>query len=608
MARYIGTTQDDTITGVRDEVNLFEKFGIGNDNLVGGNFNDTFLLAADIHPDSIDGGRGEDTIDYHLADRGLTVNLATNVVSAVIDYDVVTVATLNSIEDVRGSNYHDFITGSSSDNVIEGGGGGDTIDGSGGSDTASYAHSTAAVQIDLRVDGTVQHGGDAEGDKLYSIENVIGSSQADTIIGSWNGNSVIEGGGGADDLSGAAVDLGSFHTDRNTVSYLHSDGPVTINLGQVVQHGGDAENDRLEFIGSTPSFDNVWGSNYGDQLTGNAANNDLRGEGGDDTFYHTLGGDVIEGGAGNDTYVVGQLSGSQNTSTFGVYIDVQEGAHVYFNDGSSDVLYGVENLVGSQNSDILQIDPASGINATTIHGAGGDDVISGSSGSDFLYGDAGRDTITGGAGADYIDGGYEANTPMSNTANYSTSASGVTVFLQIVDSAGNPIAGPGHGLQGDAQGDVLVNIQNLTGSSYDDILVGDSGNNVLTGGDGRDRLIGGPGHDTLIGGPGDDILTGGNDAINWGGSPLRDPDTFVFEVGAGATVNSTTASSSAFQIGNDTITDFTPGVDTLELDGLGASQGVHVVQHGSDAVVTIQDVVGSITLLNTHAADVHWTT
>jgi serralysin len=60
----------------------------------------------------------------------------------------------------------------------------------------------------------------------------------------------------------------------------------------------------------------------------------------------------------------------------------------------------------------------------------------------------------------------------------------------------------GMGSGGDAQGDKLINIQNVTGSAFDDFLTGDSLNNLLIGGAGNDTLDGGPGADTMIGGPG----------------------------------------------------------------------------------------------------------
>ena len=63
---------------------------------------------------------------------------------------------------------------------------------------------------------------------------------------------------------------------------------------------------------------------------------------------------------------------------------------------------------------------------------------------------------------------------------------------------------------GDAQGDTLISIENVTGSGFDDSLTGDGGDNVLTGLAGSDTLVGGNGADLLDGGAGNDVMNGGN--------------------------------------------------------------------------------------------------
>lgn len=88
-------------------------------------------------------------------------------------------------------------------------------------------------------------------------------------------------------------------------------------------------------------------------------------------------------------------------------------------------------------------------------------------------GGAGADTLTGGAGID--------------TASYASSSASVTVSLV----AGAINTG------GDAAGDVLSKIENLTGSAFNDVLIGNTGVNVLTGGAGNDTLTGGAGADTF---------------------------------------------------------------------------------------------------------------
>jgi hypothetical protein len=62
---------------------VFSDFGIGYDKVTGGNFNDTFNLLVDEKTDTIDGGNGEDRVDYSGSDRGLTIDLAAGKVTAL---------------------------------------------------------------------------------------------------------------------------------------------------------------------------------------------------------------------------------------------------------------------------------------------------------------------------------------------------------------------------------------------------------------------------------------------------------------------------------------------------------------------------------------------
>jgi hypothetical protein len=71
------------------------------------------------------------------------------------------------------------------------------------------------------------------------------------------------------------------------------------------------------------------------------------------------------------------------------------------------------------------------------------------------------------------------------------------------------------GVGGDADGDTLSAIENLTGSGFADTLYGDGGNNVINGGDGNDTIIGGAGADTISGGAGSDTASyAGSSAIS----------------------------------------------------------------------------------------------
>ena len=103
---------------------------------------------------------------------------------------------------LTGSNQDDTITGSAAaddlrgqggNDVIYGSGGGDAIDGGDGTDTVDYSASSAAVTVNLSL-GT-GFGGDAEGDKLVSIENLVGSKFDDKLTGDTGANTILAGAG-----------------------------------------------------------------------------------------------------------------------------------------------------------------------------------------------------------------------------------------------------------------------------------------------------------------------------------------------------------------------------------------------------------------------------
>jgi len=58
--------------------------------------------------------------------------------------------------------------------------------------------------------------------------------------------------------------------------------------------------------------------------------------------------------------------------------------------------------------------------------------------------------------------------------------------------------GAGTAQGSDADGDTFVNVENVTGTSFDDTLTGSKGDNLLDGGAGNDTLAGGTGDDTYI--------------------------------------------------------------------------------------------------------------
>jgi hypothetical protein len=97
----------------------------------------------------------------------------------------------------------------------------------------------------------------------------------------------------------------------------------------------------------------------------------------------------------------------------------------------------------------------------------------------------------GGSVSGVIDGGGG-----TNTLDYSNRSDAVTVDLPLDQAS----LVDGFAVNG------IANIQNVSGSQGNNILVGDANANVLTAGAGRSIVIGGTGADTLTGGTHDDIL------------------------------------------------------------------------------------------------------
>ena len=125
----------------------------------------------------------------------------------------------------------------------------------------------------------------------------------------------------------------------------------------------------------------------------------------------------------------------------------------------------------------------------------GDDTLVGNAAVNELRGGRGDDILVGSAAGDLMDGGEG-----TDTCDYRLSTSGIQVSL------GSTAAQTG----GHADGDILVSIENIVGSSFDDIIQGSDVPNDLKGGPGDDTVSAGDDDDVLYGDDGDDALDGGS--------------------------------------------------------------------------------------------------
>ena len=109
------------------------------------------------------------------------------------------VASADQADILRGLGGNDMLFGGSGNDTLEGGLGADTLIGGPGMDTADYSASAAAVSVNLRTG--LGSGGDAQGDILGGIENIVGSAFNDTLTGG-AGNGTVTGGAGNDTIVG----------------------------------------------------------------------------------------------------------------------------------------------------------------------------------------------------------------------------------------------------------------------------------------------------------------------------------------------------------------------------------------------------------------------
>lgn len=170
-------------------------------------------------------------------------------------------------------------------------------------------------------------------------------------------------------------------------------------------------------------------------------------------------------------------------------INLNDATNVYERGGAGFISYadGVYGGYTIANGVIVE-------NATS--GSGNDELV-GNEFDNVLRGNGGDDLLQGGAGADVLDGGDGID-----TASYADAQEGVRVSLRGGHHHHSRGRGHAYGHR-NAHGhgrneDHLIDIENLIGSDFNDVLVGDHANNTLDGGSGDDRLTGGWGSDTFV--------------------------------------------------------------------------------------------------------------
>lgn len=300
----------------------------GSDTIFGDMGND--YISGGTGKDKLDGGLGTDVLSYVGSANGVQIDLAKNTANGGDARG----DTIVNFENVTGGNGNDLLIGTSGINVLIGGAGNDRIIGAGGIDrieggegadtiegggqaTLTYANSAGHVFVDL----FTQSGqfGDAEGDKISGIRNVIGSAGADQLTGSADNNQ-LEGGAGADilrGLGGRDLLIGGEGADRleggdniDTASYINATDGVLVDLTNNIAFGVEAAGDSFD------SIENVMGGKFEDDLYGDDGANTLNGAAGDDFLVGAAGNDRLTGGTGRDIFAFSRDTGHDVVTDF----------------------------------------------------------------------------------------------------------------------------------------------------------------------------------------------------------------------------------------------------------------------------------------------------
>ena len=250
-------------------------------------------------------------------------------------------------------------------------------------------------------------------------------------------------------------------------------------LGNTIVMGGTAGNDKI--LSGNADDDTIYGDAGNDRLDGGGGNDVVFGGTGNDTISDVAGDDILHGDAGNDT----------------IYSGI--GDDIVFGGDGNDLIdsgQGIDDVTGGQGNDII----FGGEDADTLQGNEGDDWINGGAGGDVLVGDfgaptgqvplyGGNDVLIGGPGGGDRMQGFSGDDIMLGLggfdkfegrlgfdwASFEQETRGVSVDMNRREFIDDPRA-----LGGDAIRDFFIHTEGVSGSQYGDVLQGTNNAKVDT--------------------------------------------------------------------------------------------------------------------------------
>ncbi|MBM4076057.1 MAG: calcium-binding protein, partial [Planctomycetes bacterium] len=310
----------------------------------------------------------------------------------------------------------------------------------------------------------------------------------------YNGQrNVFEGAGGNDTVTGNGA---------TWVSYWSSMVAINANLGEGFVDGlEDQSSDAYRLSLGHDTLIGVYGltgSQFGDFLAGGGSG-EIAGMHPWEIFEGAAGNDTIDGGDGFDFALY-------TSSPEGIEVDLREGDLAGFNEshvgrasdgfGSVDVLYDIEGVIGSHFDDTIY---GSDLNGGTALDPNGQEVFDGRKGEDLIDGGGGYDEVA----FDNDLALHGVDVWLSGWVGSAENVGLLEAWLEQAASAdgrgsfetADQVAGSALDPWGDI--DLILNVEGVEGTRFDDRMRGSSADNRFDGRQGNDSIDGSAGNDWI---------------------------------------------------------------------------------------------------------------
>ena len=351
-------------------------------------------------------------------------------------------------------------------------------------------------------------------------DRLTGNTGNDTLIGG-GGNDTLGGGTGTNQYLFAGTNEGfdtiTGGTGTDTIQVIADNtviGPHAFSGIEAITAAGHA-NVAISGDATANTFNLAAMTLTGiTRIGGGDGNDTLNGGAGDDTFLvsgTTDGYDVVTGGTGTDTIQVTADNTVIGLSSLATVETITANG------------YNGVTISGNANPNTLDFSLVNLLGITQLQGGAGNDTITGSGGNDVIAGNAGDDVINGGAGDDrflFTGSGDGVNSLTGGAGNdtVAATADGTVIGLHSINGIENFNTTIGLA--------ALASVEAITANGFANVIIagttaadtldfsavtltgidGGAGNDVITGSAAADTIIGNLGNDTLIGGAGDDIF------------------------------------------------------------------------------------------------------